>query len=228
MVVAAAVGSAVLCPFMANDVHSLLLFPEAFVILVLSNLYLVTRGALVPEMVVAENARPCRQCRQHGRRRSVGADGAGRSPSADRDRRPGQATVRPRRGPPGAGEPAPLEFAVLNARLTLLGTLAGFVAAIPGVILLKAIGAPAVLVFDVFVFAAAAVAGLPAPGAAAAPAVGEGPARAAGRPGAGPGRPGTAVDRGAAGRPAGPTGRSRATPTWPGCSRSPTPRCCSG
>ncbi len=51
---------------MAGDVHSLLLFPEAFLILVLSNLYLVTRNALVPEMVVAENARraPCRRLRR--------------------------------------------------------------------------------------------------------------------------------------------------------------------
>ena len=159
MAVAAAIGSAVICPFMANDVHSLLLFPEAFVILVLSNLYLVTRNALVPEMVVAENAR----------RAASAADGDPWVPTV-----PGAPSVtgptgRPGDGPAvpgqlGAAEP-PLEFAVLNARLTLLGTLAGFVAAIPGIILLKAIGAPAVLIFDVFVFAAAAVAAfrLPVP-----------------------------------------------------------------
>ena len=35
MVVFAAVGQAVICPFMARDVHSLLLFPEAFLVLVL-------------------------------------------------------------------------------------------------------------------------------------------------------------------------------------------------
>ena len=84
---------------MANDVHSLLLFPEAFVILVLSNLYLVTRDALVPEMVVAENAR----------RAASTADGdpwaptaQGRPPPGRRDRRPmaGRATGRgsPTRG----------------------------------------------------------------------------------------------------------------------------------
>ncbi|MGP0029638.1 MAG: MFS transporter [Acidimicrobiales bacterium] len=50
MVVLSALGRAALCPFMARDVHSLLLFPEAFLVLVLSKLYLVTRGALVPEM----------------------------------------------------------------------------------------------------------------------------------------------------------------------------------
>ncbi len=50
MVVFSALGRAAICPFMARDVHSLLLFPEAFLVLVLSKLYLVTRGALVPEM----------------------------------------------------------------------------------------------------------------------------------------------------------------------------------
>ncbi|MGH8997743.1 MAG: hypothetical protein ACRDYB_17250, partial [Acidimicrobiales bacterium] len=49
--VASAVGRAVLCPIMATDVHSLLLFPEAFLVLIFSKLYLVTRGALVPEMM---------------------------------------------------------------------------------------------------------------------------------------------------------------------------------
>src|SRR5271165_4274574 len=49
-VVASAVGRAVLCPFLARDIHSLLLFPEAFLMLVLSKVYLVTKGALVPEM----------------------------------------------------------------------------------------------------------------------------------------------------------------------------------
>ena len=125
MVVAAAAVAAALCPLMARDVHSLLLFPEAFVMLVLSNLYLVTRNTLVPEMVLAE--------------------GGGRAGgSEDRD-------------------DAESGFASLNARLTLLGTLAGFVVAIPGVVLLKLGGAPAVLVFGIFVFAAAAVAALRLP-----------------------------------------------------------------
>lgn len=44
-------GSALLCVFMARDIHSLLLFPEAFIILVLAKLYVVARGALVPQMV---------------------------------------------------------------------------------------------------------------------------------------------------------------------------------
>jgi hypothetical protein len=125
MVVTAAVVAALLCPFMARDVHSLLLFPEAFVMLVLSNVYLVTRNALVPEMVVAE--------------------GGGRA------------------GAPEDHDGPQSGFASLNARLTLLGTLAGFAAAIPGLILLKLGGAPAVLVFAIFVFAAAALAALRLP-----------------------------------------------------------------
>src|SRR5258708_19568453 len=50
MVVSSAVGRAVLCPLMAMHIHSLLLFPLAFLVLVCSKLYLVTKGALVPEM----------------------------------------------------------------------------------------------------------------------------------------------------------------------------------
>jgi Na+/melibiose symporter-like transporter len=47
------IGSAVLCLLMARDVHGLLLFPEAFGVLVLGKLYLVARAALVPEMAAA-------------------------------------------------------------------------------------------------------------------------------------------------------------------------------
>jgi hypothetical protein len=53
IVFAAAAGRVVLCIFMAASIHSLWLFPEAFCVLVLSKLYLVTRGALVPEMAEA-------------------------------------------------------------------------------------------------------------------------------------------------------------------------------
>jgi MFS family permease len=114
MVVISAVGRAILCPFMAANVHSLLLFPLAFGVLVLSKLYLVTRGALVPEVAAS--------------------------------------TV-----PGASGEQA--SYATLNARLTLLGTVAGFVISVPGVIILKTIGAPGVLIFDSLVFVGAAIAG---------------------------------------------------------------------
>jgi MFS-type transporter involved in bile tolerance (Atg22 family) len=114
MVVCSAVGRAILCPFMAANVHSLLLFPLAFLVLVLSKLYLVTRGALVPEVAATT------------------------APNAEGE----QAT-----------------YATLNARLTLLGTVAGFVISVPGVIILKLGGSASLLVADSFVFMAAAYAG---------------------------------------------------------------------
>ena len=44
-------GSALACLGMAKNLHDLLLFPEAFVVLVLGKLYLVARASLVPEMI---------------------------------------------------------------------------------------------------------------------------------------------------------------------------------
>jgi MFS family permease len=114
MVVSSAIGRAVLCPLMAMHIHSLLLFPLAFLVLVCSKLYLVTKGALVPEMAALS-------------------------------------------APDEKGEQA--GYATLNARLTLLGTLAGFVVSVPAVILYKIGSSPAVLVLATIVFVAAAVAG---------------------------------------------------------------------
>lgn len=48
-------GSAVLTLLMARDLQGLLLFPEAFGILVLSKLYMVTRAALVPSMTESQD-----------------------------------------------------------------------------------------------------------------------------------------------------------------------------
>lgn len=45
------VGSALACVLMARNLHDLLLFPEAFVVLVLGKLYLVARASLVPEII---------------------------------------------------------------------------------------------------------------------------------------------------------------------------------
>ncbi|MHB8219324.1 MAG: MFS transporter [Acidimicrobiales bacterium] len=177
MAVLSATGRCALCPFMAADTHSLLLFPEAFLILVLSKLYLVTRGALVPEMAASGSLWLA------GRDRGAGDRGAGDRGAKDRgagDRGAGRGSDRgqgpiPAAGPAdpniareesgsGSGPPvARAEYATLNARLTLLGTLSGFVASVPGIILLKLAGAPGVLVFDSFVFAAAAIAGLRLP-----------------------------------------------------------------
>jgi Na+/melibiose symporter-like transporter len=114
MVVLSAVGQVVLCPLMATHLHSLLLFPLAFLVLVCQKLYVVTKGALVPEMAALDGS-------------DSEAEQAG--------------------------------YATLNARLTLLGTLAGFVASVPAVILYKVAGSPGVLVFATIVFVGAAAAG---------------------------------------------------------------------
>jgi hypothetical protein len=148
--VSAAVGRAVLCPFMAADIHSLLLFPEAFLVLVLSKLYLVTRGALVPEMMAL-----------------TGTPGPGPATHPMAGPEPGDAELTLPGSPMGSASPASPNggaqastpgYAALNARLTLLGTLAGFAAAIPGVPILKLAHAPGVLIFDTFIFVAAAAA----------------------------------------------------------------------
>ena len=108
MVVSSAVGQAMLCPLMATHIHSLLLFPLAFLVLVCQKLYLVTKGALVPEMAALD-------------------------------------------GPPESEQAG---YATLERAATLLGTVAGFVASIPAVILYKLGGSPAVLVFATLVFVA--------------------------------------------------------------------------
>ena len=51
----ASVGSAVLVLMMAADIKGLLLFPEAFGVLVLSKLYLVAKAALVPSMTETDD-----------------------------------------------------------------------------------------------------------------------------------------------------------------------------
>src|SRR5580692_4795630 len=50
-VVVSAACRAVVCLIMANGLKSLLLFPEAFTMLVLSKVYLVTKGSLVPLLI---------------------------------------------------------------------------------------------------------------------------------------------------------------------------------
>ncbi|MBF6556532.1 MAG: MFS transporter [Acidimicrobiales bacterium] len=167
LVVASALGRAVLCPFLARDIHSLLLFPEAFAMLVLSKVYLVTKGALVPEMAAlgmlddvtgAEEPRgpmPDPQALE-------AAPPAARSPHPT----PPYGTPLVRVDGPGAGvgavEP---DLATLNARLGLLASLSGLVFALPAVAILKLGGAPSVLWVAVGVFAAAVAAGarLPVP-----------------------------------------------------------------
>ncbi len=133
MVVISALGRCALCPFLAHDIHSLLLFPEAFTMLVLSKVYLVTKGALVPEMASLGMLDPS------GATSGAPSAGAG--------------------APPGD----PPDLAGLNARLGLLASLAGFVFALPAIGALKLGGPALVLWLALGVFAAAAVAGMRLP-----------------------------------------------------------------
>jgi uncharacterized membrane protein YfcA len=50
-----AVISPLLGPFMASDIKSLLLFPEAFLILVASKLFMVTKSAMIPEVITQDD-----------------------------------------------------------------------------------------------------------------------------------------------------------------------------
>jgi MFS-type transporter involved in bile tolerance (Atg22 family) len=133
MVICSALGRMAIVPFMARDIHSLWLFPEAFMILVLSKLYLVTRGALITEIAEAE-AEHAVVAAQH----QVADAYLGEEPTE-------------------GGTPHGL--AGWNAQLTLLGTLAGFVVSIPGIILLKTVGAPGVLIFAGVIFLGSAISG---------------------------------------------------------------------
>jgi len=165
MVVLSAIARCAICPFMAKDVHSLLLFPEAFLILVFSKLYLVTRGALVPEMVAASAGRAPTSWVGRAARENTGRHRRDRPADPELDGAPdapgGSTEVPPDTGT-GQADAKP-EYAEINARLALLGTVAGFVVSGPGIAILKLASAPAVLVVTTFVFAAAAIAGIRLP-----------------------------------------------------------------
>jgi Na+/melibiose symporter-like transporter len=141
IVCGSAAGRVVLCFLMAANLHTLWLFPLAFFVLVLSKLYLVTRGALVPEMAAADQR-------------------AGKVAHVDEAGWPtGEvAALGPGGVPRGATSPGDVGegFAGFNAQLTLLGTLAGFAVSLPGIGLLKAFNAETVLIFASLVFVAAA------------------------------------------------------------------------
>ncbi len=57
LVAMSALARAVLCWMMSQHLHSLWLFPLAFLVLISSKLYVVTRGALVPEMARTDQLR---------------------------------------------------------------------------------------------------------------------------------------------------------------------------
>jgi hypothetical protein len=159
MVVFSGAARAVVCVLLVGQLKTLLLFPLAFVMLVLSKVYLVTKGALVPQL--------------------LGPDGrgltttSGPAPPASAGPRPGErgptAATSPSPGPdPGAegrsvpGDP-PQALAIVNARLGLLASLSGIVASLPAIAVLRLLGAPWVLRLNVLVFIAATIAGLRLP-----------------------------------------------------------------
>jgi hypothetical protein len=107
MVVVSALGRAVACLFMARYIHSLWLFPAAFLTLVSSKGYIVAKAALVP------------------------------------------ATVE-----------RPEDLVEANSKLAVLGAIVGFVAAIPGVALLKLFSASVLLRVDIAVFLLCALSAL--------------------------------------------------------------------
>jgi hypothetical protein len=108
LIIAGAASRAVVCLSMATHLDGLMLFPEAFAVLMLSKIHMITKSALVPATVAAEG-----------------------------------------------------ELVAANSRLAVLSVLAGFVAALPGVIVLKVgvLGAPWVVRLAALTFAATAVAG---------------------------------------------------------------------
>ena len=117
LIIAGAASRAIVCLSMAGHLNGLMLFPEAFAVLVLSKVHMVVKSALVPNTVAGEG-----------------------------------------------------ELVAANSRLAVLSVLAGFLAAIPGVVVLKVgfLGAPWVVRLAAVAFAATAVAGFrltrPAPG----------------------------------------------------------------
>jgi hypothetical protein len=108
LIIGGAASRAVVCLSMARHLNGLMLFPEAFAVLVLSKIHLITKSALVPGTVSGEG-----------------------------------------------------ELVAANSRLAVLSVLAGFVAALPGVVVLKVgfLGGPWVVRLAALSFAATAVAG---------------------------------------------------------------------
>jgi hypothetical protein len=118
---------------MATGLKSLLLFPEAFTMLVLSKVYLVTKGSLVPLMIGSPTGAEAA--------RTDGDPGAGRPLVSDS---PEESVDQSR-------------LATANAQLGLLASLTAFGASLPAILVLKVLGGPWVLRLDMVVFLAATV-----------------------------------------------------------------------
>jgi hypothetical protein len=146
MVVVSALLRAVMCLVMAGNLKSLLLFPEAFTMLVLSKVYLVTKGSLVPLVVGAAPLASRGGPEADAPERAQGAPGPSVVPVGGP-------------GPPHNDD----ELATANARLGLLASLTGFAAGLPAVAVLELLGGPWVLRLDMVVFAVGTVVALRLP-----------------------------------------------------------------
>jgi hypothetical protein len=134
-VMVSALCRAVMCLIMATGLKSLLLFPEAFTMLVLSKVYLVTKGSLVPLFI-------------------------GSSTPTDTDGDPGAPTA----GDEDGEQPVDHNrLASANAQLGLLASLTAFAASLPAIAVLKLLGGPWVLRLDMLVFVAGTVLALRLP-----------------------------------------------------------------
>lgn len=157
MVMVSAFGRAALCPFLAADIHSLLLFPLAFAMLVLSKVYLVTKGALVPEMAaLGLIGHPPGSDPPHPPLHPTAPWPANSDPVPTPPYGTPTVAADDALGDVEAG-PAP-DLATLNARLGLLASLSTFVFALPAVAALELGGPSWVLWLDFGVFVAALVA----------------------------------------------------------------------
>ena len=150
-VVVSAACRAVVCLIMAGGLKSLLLFPEAFTMLVLSKVYLVTKGSLVPLLLA---------------NRADGAAGrrpppppASTAPAADGFPSTVDLAAAPT-GPPSENSETAVDhnrLATANAQLGLLASLTAFAASLPAIAVLKLFGGPWVLRLDMLVFVVGAV-----------------------------------------------------------------------
>ncbi len=185
LIVVSGACRAAMCIVMAVGLKSLLVFPEAFTMLVLSKLYLVTKASLVPLLPEHLPGAPPRAAPAVAGEPAGGAGGGSASGG-------GTGSGAGAGGGSGAGSSGSGGrdgLATTNARLALLASLAGFAAAVPAVAVLKLGGAAWVLRMDAFVFAAGALSALRIPiaramargSAAGSQSRGRGSGRASGR-----------------------------------------------
>ncbi len=184
LIVVSGACRAAMCIVMAVGLKSLLVFPEAFTMLVLSKLYLVTKASLVPLLPERLPGAPPRASPAVAGEPSGGAGGGSAGGGGA-----GSAAAGDSGAGAGAGSSGRDGLATTNARLALLASLAGFAAAVPAVAVLKLGGAAWVLRMDAFVFAAGALSALRIPiaramargSAAGSQSRGRGSGRASGR-----------------------------------------------